>query len=419
MKIIIIGGGIIGLATARALLKKFPKFKVTLLEKEPEIARHQTRNNSGVVHSGIYYKPGSLKAKNCTLGKKMLLDFCDEMGVPYENTHKVLVATKREELTTLKELYKRGGQNAVEVKEISKEELLEIEPHAAGLKGLLVPKCQIIDYSKVSAALAKDIEERGGSFLLGEKLTYLRYSFPRWVIETLKQTHTCDFVINCAGLYSDSIAKMALPNAQIPCQILPFREEYYELKKPSLVKGLIYPMPNPRLPFLGAHLNKMSDGKVEAGPNTVLATAREGYLKTSFSLKEFSETLTYSGFWKFTAKYFKTGIYEMHRSLRKKAFTKSLNLFVPEIQMEDLEPLRGGVRAQAVKKDGSLVDDFLIVQDTHSLHVLNAPSPSATSSLSIGQTIASMIEFEEWLPKHFSTSQSGQEEIESLQPSAH
>ena len=407
MKIVIIGGGIVGLATAHALIKKFPTFKVTLLEKESTLAAHQTGNNSGVVHSGIYYKPGSLKAKNCVDGKQMLLEFCDQHNISYEQCKKVLIATRKEEFSTLKELKRRGSANGVKVEEISSEQLKEIEPHAAGLKALLVPECQIIDYKQVSRALAKDFEEKGGVIRTNERVEHLHYSFPRWIIETSQKTQRCDFVINCAGLYSDRIAKMALPDKKIPCQILPFRGEYYMLKKKSLVKGLIYPVPNPKLPFLGVHLTRMIDGSVEAGPNAILATAREGYAKSDFLMHEFVETLSYPGFWKLSMKYWKTGMYEMYRSISKKAFTKSLQRLVPEIQAEDLTLGGSGVRAQAVRPNGKLVDDFLILKDEYSMHVLNAPSPAATSSLSIGQTIVGMLEFEEWSHRQSTSLQKG------------
>ena len=380
---------------------------MTLLEKESTLAAHQTGNNSGVVHSGIYYKPGSLKAKNCVDGKQMLLEFCDQHNISYEQCKKVLIATRKEEFSTLKELKRRGSANGVKVAEISSEQLKEIEPHAAGLKALLVPECQIIDYKQVSRALAKDFEEKGGVIRTNERVEHLHYSFPRWIIETSQKTQRCDFVINCAGLYSDRIAKMALPDKKIPCQILPFRGEYYMLKKKSLVKGLIYPVPNPKLPFLGVHLTRMIDGSVEAGPNAILATAREGYAKSDFLMHEFVETLSYPGFWKLSMKYWKTGMYEMYRSISKKAFTKSLQRLVPEIQAEDLTLGGSGVRAQAVRPNGKLVDDFLILKDEYSMHVLNAPSPAATSSLSIGQTIVGMLEFEEWSHRQSTSLQKG------------
>ncbi len=412
MKIVIIGGGIVGLATAHSLIEKFPDFKITLLEKESTLAAHQTGNNSGVVHSGIYYKPGSLKAKNCVEGKQKLLEFCNKHDVPYEQCKKVLIATQEKELPTLKKLKRRGDANGVKVEEISSEELKEVEPHAAGLKALLVPECQIIDYKQVAMALARDFEKKGGVIRKNERVEHLHFSFPRWIIETSQKTERCDFVINCAGLYSDRIARMALPDRKIPCQILPFRGEYYMLKKDTLVKGLIYPVPNPKLPFLGVHLTRMIDGRVEAGPNAVLATAREGYTKSNFVMYEFAETVSYPGFWKLSMKYWKTGMYEMYRSVSKKAFTKSLQRLVPEIQAEDLVHGGSGVRAQAVRPDGKLVDDFLILQDEHSMHVLNAPSPAATSSLSIGQTIVGMLDFEEWSYRQSTIFQKGPAETE-------
>ena len=395
MKIMIIGGGIVGLATAYQLQKKYPSFHIIIIEKENEVATHQTGNNSGVVHSGVYYKPGSLKAINCVQGKKKLLDFCNEEGIAYELCPKVLVASRQEELPTLQELKKRGDANGVKVEEISKETLQEIEPHASGIAALHVPECHIIDYSKVALGIAQAFERNGGEVRRGEKVEYLHYSFPRWIVETDAGTYSPDFVINCAGLHCDRFAKMALPEKDLPCKILPFRGEYYLLKKEKrdLVQGLIYPVPNSKLPFLGVHLTRMINGSVEAGPNAVLATAREGYKKSDFVLKDFSDVLSYTGFWKLGMKYWKTGLYEMYRSFSKKAFVKSLQRLVPEIEMDDLDQGRSGIRAQAIMKNGKLVDDFLVIQDEHSLHVLNAPSPAATSSLSIGQTIVDRLTF--------------------------
>ncbi len=412
MKVVIIGGGIVGLATAHALIEKFPDFGITLLEKEPTLAAHQTGNNSGVVHSGIYYKPESLKAKNCLDGKKKLLEFCNKHDVPYEQRKKVLIATQEKELPTLKELKRRGDANGIKVEEISSEELKEIEPHAAGLKALFVPECQIIDYKQVAMALAKNFEKKGGVIRTNEQVEHLHFSFPRWIIETSQKTERCDFVINCAGLYSDRIARMALPDRKISCQILPFRGEHYILKKNSLVKGLIYPVPNLKLPFLGVHLTHMIDGRAEAGPNVVLATAREGYRKSNFVMHEFAETMSYPGFWKLSMKYWKTGMYEMYRSVSKKAFTKSIQRLVPEIQAEDLMDGGRGVRAQAIRPDGKLVDDFLILQDENSLHILNAPSSAATSSLSIGQIIVGMLDFAECSHRQSTTLQKDPVETE-------
>jgi L-2-hydroxyglutarate oxidase len=396
MKIMIIGGGIVGLATAYQLQKKHPSLHIIVMEKEEELATHQTGNNSGVVHSGIYYKPGSLKATNCIDGKKRLLEFCDEEGIAYEPCSKVLIASRNEELAPLQELKRRGDANGVKVEKISKEKLHEIEPHVSGIGALLVPECHIIDYSSVALGMGQSFERNGGEIRRGEKVEYLHYSFPRWIVETNRGTYATDFIINCAGLHSDRIAKMALPEKDLPCKILPFRGEYYLLKKEkrALVKGLIYPVPNPKLPFLGVHLTRMINGGVEAGPNAVLATAREGYKKSDFVFKDFSDVLSYSGFWKLGMKYWKTGFYEMYRSFSKKAFVKSLQRLVPEIGIDDLEEGGSGVRAQAIMKNGKLVDDFLILQDEHSLHVLNAPSPAATSSLSIGQTIVDRLPFQ-------------------------
>lgn len=396
MKIMIIGGGIVGIATAYQLQKKYPSFHIIMIEKEQELATHQTGNNSGVVHSGVYYKPGSLKATNCVEGKKKLLAFCEEEGIPYQKCSKVLVATREEELAPLQELKRRGDANGVKVEKISSDALREIEPHVSGISALLVPECHIIDYSSVALGLAKAFERCGGEIHRGEKVEHLHYSFPRWIIETDAKTYSPDFVINCAGLYSDRIAKMALPEKDLPCKILPFRGEYYLLKKEkrALVNGLIYPVPNPKLPFLGVHLTRMISGSVEAGPNAVLATAREGYKKSDFVLKDFSDALSYSGFWKLGMKYWKTGLYEIYRSFSKQAFVKSLKRLVPEIEIDDLVEGGSGVRAQAITKNGKLVDDFLIIQDEHSLHVLNAPSPAATSSLSIGQTIVDRLSFQ-------------------------
>jgi (S)-2-hydroxyglutarate dehydrogenase len=387
----IIGGGIVGLSTAMALGKRYPNAQILVLEKESKWAFHQTGNNSGVIHSGIYYKPGSFKAKFCRDGSRSMVEFCQEHGIAHEVCGKVIVATDEQELSRLENLYKRGLENNLEVKKISKEEVKEIEPHVTCVAGIHVSSTGIANYKQVCLKYAELIENQGGELRLNTKVEKISRSGFNQVLETNNGTFETRFVINCAGLHSDRVAKLAKVDPQ--AKIVPFRGEYYELtpEKRYLVKTLIYPVPNPDFPFLGVHFTKMIDGSVHAGPNAVLSLKREGYKKTDFDLRDFAEVMTYPGFWKLAAKHADEGIQEIIRSFSKAAFTRSLQKLIPEVKSEDLVPCHAGVRAQALMNDGKLVDDFLIVQDQNSVHVCNAPSPAATSSLEIGKSIVAQI----------------------------
>ncbi|MCF8426000.1 MAG: L-2-hydroxyglutarate oxidase [Bacteroidia bacterium] len=387
----IIGGGIVGLATAYQMLKKQPGLKLAVIEKEDHVAAHQTGHNSGVIHSGLYYKPGSLKAKNCIDGYQMLLDFCNEYEIPYELCGKLVVATSKEEIPELEKLYQRGLENGLtQITRITQKEANEIEPHLKVVEGMKVPYTGIIDYSVVCEKLAELVKEMGGEIYLNHKVEKINLFEPNAYIETAQKTFVTDRYINCAGLYSDKVA--ALTQKNIDTRIIPFRGEYYMLKpeKRSLVKNLIYPVPDPNFPFLGVHFTRMIDGGVEAGPNAVFAFKREGYQMSDVNLEEMFESLAWPGFRKVMGKYWKTGLGEFHRSFSKGAFTKALQKLIPEVQEDDLIPAEAGVRAQACDKFGGLIDDFKIIEEKHAIHILNAPSPAATSSLSIGNTIALM-----------------------------
>ena len=387
--VIVIGGGIVGLATAYKLLEQKPGLKLRILEKEKSIGLHQSGHNSGVIHSGIYYKPGSMKAKNCRRGVRELLLFCDKFNVQYDLCGKVIVAVNSEEVNRLNALYKRGLENGIsDVRIIDSQGLKDLEPHATGIKAIHVPSMGIINYTSVVKELAKQIIKRGGKI----KTKATVKGFVRKASECIVNTQTCDYptglVINCSGLYSDKIAQLAGENSSI--RIIPFRGEYYVLKPESrhLVNSLIYPVPDPRFPFLGVHFTRKIDGSIEAGPNAVLATAREGYRRRDFSFQETWELLTNPGFWKIGRNYWKTGMGEYTRSLFKPLFVKALQHLVPAIQGSDLVPGGSGVRAQAMDKTGKLLDDFCIVQSERFIHVLNAPSPAATASFAIGSIIA-------------------------------
>ena len=387
--VIVIGGGIVGLATAYKLLEQKPELKLRILEKEKSIGLHQSGHNSGVIHSGIYYKPGSVKAKNCRRGVEELLLFCDKFNVQYDLCGKVIVAVNLEEVNRLDALYKRGLENGISnIRIVDSQELKDLEPHATGIKAIHVPSTGIINYTSVVDELGKQIIKRGGEI----KTKATVKGFVRKAGECIVNTQMCDYptelVINCAGLYSDKIAQLAGENSSI--SIIPFRGEYYVLKPESrhLVNSLIYPVPDPRLPFLGVHFTRRIDGSVEAGPNAVLATAREGYRRRDFNFQETWELLTNPGVWKIGRNYWKTGMGEYTRSLFKPLFVKALQYLVPAIQGSDLVPGGSGVRAQAMDETGKLLDDFCIVQSERFIHVLNAPSPAATASFAIGSTIA-------------------------------
>lgn len=389
--IIVIGGGIVGLATALKLQQKKPALKILVLEKEDKLAAHQTGHNSGVIHSGVYYKPGSLKARNCIGGYHKLLEFCIQEDIPFELCGKIIVATQESELPQLDTILQRGQQNGLQnLKKLSREELHEYEPHVNGIAGIHVPQAGIINYTKVAEKYSQKLREGGAEIHLGTKVTGIRVSSGHTEIITPQYTFKCKLMINCAGLYSDKVA--AMTGQALNLKIVPFRGEYYMLKpeKQNLVRNLIYPVPDPNFPFLGVHFTRMIEGGVEAGPNAVLAFRREGYTRTAVNLPELIETLSWPGFQKVIGKYWRTGFGEMYRSFSKAAFTKALQKLMPEIKEEDLIPGGAGVRAQACDREGGLLDDFLILESKGVVNVCNAPSPAATSSLSIGDTVADL-----------------------------
>ena len=393
--IAIVGGGIVGLATGYRLTEKYPNKKIVIIEKESSIAHHQTGNNSGVIHSGLYYRPGSLKAKNCIDGYHMLLKFCNENEIPYDLCGKVVVATNKSELGRLRDLFDRGRENGLEgLQMLDQKQLKEIEPHLAGIQGIRVPQTGIINYTAVCSKLVDKIEEKGGKVLLNTKVKAIEEKESHVQIVTNKNFVECQMMVNCAGLYSDDVASEHL--GKLDTKIIPFRGEYYELTAEAehLVKHLIYPVPDPAFPFLGVHFTRMIEGGIEAGPNAVFAFKKEGYKKTDFNVKEFFGSLLWPGFQKVMFKYWKTGLGEMHRSFSKKAFTKALQRLIPEIKEEHLVAAPAGVRAQACDREGGLLDDFKLVTKKRAIHVINAPSPAATSSLSIGKTISEMVDLD-------------------------
>lgn len=389
--ITIIGGGIIGTATALFLLNQ-KSYKLLLLEAESSLAAHQTGNNSGVIHSGIYYKPGSLKAKNCALGREMMYSFCEEHNLPFERCGKVVVATSQDEISALNLLEERGIANGLAgIKRLSSGQIKEYEPYTNGVEGLLVPQTGIVDYATVTNKYAELIEKSGGIIKKNSKVISVDIRTDKLILTTKNQEYKTRFLVNCGGLYSDRIAKLCGVNPEV--MIIPFRGEYYKIKKEKqyLVKNLIYPVPDLSFPFLGVHFTRMVNDGVEAGPNAVLAFKREGYDKKDFSFYDLAEMSFYPGFLKMASKYYKMGLLEFRRSFSKKLFVKSLQKLIPEIQSEDIEVGGSGVRAQALDPSGKLVDDFKIVEAKRMIHVLNAPSPAATASLSIGKTISDMI----------------------------
>jgi L-2-hydroxyglutarate oxidase LhgO len=390
-EVAIVGGGIVGLATALKLLEKRPDTEVIVLEKEETVGQHQTGHNSGVLHSGIYYKPGSLKAKNCRNGKKAMEEFCASEDIPFDICGKVIVALGESDLGPLQKIYERGQANGVQCEIIDAERLHEIEPHTAGIKAILVPEAGIVDYSRVTSRLAEKIQEAGGEVKTGWGLQKSTLTGGRRVLVTEGGEVDALHVVNCAGLQSDRVARTLGQNPDV--KIVPFRGEYFELvpEAEHLCRNLIYPVPDPAFPFLGVHFTRMITGGVECGPNAVLAFAREGYTRTTFNLRDLFEALTYPGFLRLAKSYWKTGFGEMWRSFSKQAFVKALQRLVPEIQADQLIPAPAGVRAQAMHRDGSLVDDFLIEEDENVISVLNAPSPAATSALNIGTYVADRI----------------------------
>lgn len=387
---IVVGGGIVGLATARELLRRHPDFKLALLEKEPRLGSHQTGHNSGVIHTGIYYKPGSLKAKACVAGHRAMIAFCEERNIPFVRCGKVIVALDESELPRLNDLYQRGLANGVEGLEmIEPERLREIEPYAAGIKAIYSPNTGIIDYKAVAAAYESDIRAAGGDILCDTRVLSLTARGNRSIVSTTRGDFEADTVITCAGLYSDKIS-----NAAGELKIVPFRGSYYSLKpeKRDRCRALIYPVPDPGFPFLGVHFTRLLNGDVWVGPNAVLAFAREGYNRWHINPNELAETLTYSGFRKLAGRYLKTGLAEMYRDFVKAAYVETARRYVPDLQPDDFERGSSGVRAQALDAAGNLLDDFAIKQGEHVIHVQNAPSPAATSSLIIAQMIVDRAE---------------------------
>jgi L-2-hydroxyglutarate oxidase len=388
---VVIGGGIVGLSVAWSILENAPESKVAVLEKEGSWAGHQTGRNSGVIHSGIYYKHGTLKEKLCRRGGQRLVEFCARHGIAFEVCGKVIVATRDSELPMLEELFERGAANGIAVRRLSKEEVLEHEPHVQAKAGLHVPSTGIVDYLAVSRKLAELVAAQGGRLHLNTKVLSFERRLRTTAIVTSRGSFSARRVINCAGLHSDRVARLAGANPR--ARIVPFRGEYYQLvpERRNLVRDLIYPVPDLDLPFLGVHFTRGIDGGVHAGPNAVLSFKREGYTRTSFNLRDFAETMTYSGFWRLAAKYGRSGLEEMIRSFSKTIFIKSLQSLIPEIQDKDLIPAPAGVRAQALWPDGALVNDFLVISTPEAIHVCNAPSPAATACLEIGRVIAGII----------------------------
>lgn len=391
--IAIVGGGIVGAATAMSLAARGSSRRIVLLEAEDRLAAHQTGNNSGVIHSGLYYKPGSLKATNCVAGREALYRFCAEEGIPHDRCGKIVVATSEDELPRLENLEKRGGANGLEgIRRLDPDGIREREPHIRGIAGLWVPHTGIVDYTAVTEAFARRFKERGGEVRLKTRLRSLRRQAGGLVLFTEAGEIEALNLVNCAGLQSDRVARLC--GVEPGVRIVPFRGEYYKLhpSKHHLVRNLVYPVPDPQFPFLGVHFTRMIGGGVEAGPNAVLAFKREGYTRSSFSLRDSFETFTFPGALKLFSKHWKMGLGEFYRSFNKRAFLTALQRLLPELELNDLAPGGAGVRAQAVARDGGIVDDFRIVEAERMIHVLNAPSPAATASISIGESIAAMAE---------------------------
>ncbi len=386
-KFVVIGGGIVGLATARALHSRYPKAKLLVLEKEKGWAHHQTGRNSGVIHSGIYYKPGSLKARMARQGNSSMIDFCRRYNIEHDVCGKLIVASDPSETPRLQSIYQRGLENSLSVSLLVPEQVKEIEPHVRCAGAIKVPSTGIVNYKKVCDVIARELLHSGVELKLGIKVTKLRSTARAAVVTSDSEQFEAEFVINCAGLHSDRIAKMG--GAATEARIVPFRGEYYELKpeRRSLVKNLIYPVPDPSFPFLGVHFTRMIDGSVHAGPNAVLSLKREGYRKTCFSVQDSLETLTYTGFWRLAARNSREGFREIWRSFSKAAFTRSLQRLIPEVKSDDLVPCSAGVRAQALLPNGAMVDDFLITKADRAVHVCNAPSPAATACFEIAEHV--------------------------------
>lgn len=385
--LVIAGGGIVGLATAYRFLERFPERRVTVLEKEANVAEHQTGHNSGVLHSGIYYKPGSLKAENCRAGKLAMEEFCEEHNIPFERCGKVIVAVDESELPALERIYERGLANGVACEMIGVERLGELEPHAAGIRAIHVPESGIVDYREVCRTLARLIVDRGADLRFDSRIFGIEHESDSVVVETTTGNVTGELLVNCTGLQCDRVTRLG--GVEPEAKIVPFRGEYFELKPEaqSLCRNLIYPTPDPKFPFLGVHFTRMIHGGVECGPNAVLAFAREGYRKRDINLRDLCESLTYIGFLRMASRHWRTGMGEMWRSFSKRAFVKALSRLLPDIRCEHLEPAPAGVRAQALSTDGTLVDDFLVQSHGRVVNVGNAPSPAATASLNVGRLV--------------------------------
>lgn len=385
--VVVIGGGIVGLATAYQLTKLRPGASVVVLEKEDGPAHHQTGHNSGVLHSGIYYKPGSLRALNCRSGKRLMEEFCQAESIPFEICGKVIVACSENELPGLKRIYDRGQANGVDCAMIDQARLRDLEPHTAGIAAIHVPEAGIVNYGAVCRRLVELIERAGGKFVTHAAVTAMRQEVDAVTLESRAGQFRARWVVNCTGLQSDRTTRLSGREPEV--KIVPFRGEYFELHDSAkrLCRNLIYPVPDPSFPFLGVHFTRMINGSVECGPNAVLAFAREGYRKRNINLRDLAETLTYAGFLRMAAKHWRTGCGEMWRSFSKAAFVTALQRLVPDIRSEDLDAAPAGVRAMALARDGSIVDDFVIEEHQRVVNVCNAPSPAATSSLQIGLSI--------------------------------
>jgi L-2-hydroxyglutarate oxidase len=391
-RVAIIGGGIVGLATAYKLGRSFPALRVTVLEKEEKVGQHQTGNNSGVLHAGLYYKPGSTKALLAVSGIREMVAFCGEHGVAHEICGKLVVAADETELPRLKNLHERGRQNGLAgLRLLEREQMLEIEPHVGGIAALHVPQEGIVDYPKVCEAMQREIEKAGGRVVTRAKVSALREQSDGWVVHTTAGDFEADFIVNCAGLHCDRVSQLAGEKREV--RIVPFRGEYYKIRaeRQSLVRNLIYPVPDPVFPFLGVHFTRLIHGGIEAGPNAVLAFAREGYRMTDINLRDLFDALTFPGLWRFLLQHKRMSWQEFRRSLSKRLFCESLQRLVPEIREADLETGGAGVRAQAMSPDGTLVQDFAFVNGRKALHVLNAPSPAATAALAIGQAVTNLV----------------------------
>jgi len=392
MRIVVIGGGIVGLATAYRLGQRFPSGSITVLEKERTVGLHQSGHNSGVLHCGLYYKPGSMKARLAVNGIRQMVAFCQEHAIPHEICGKLVVASKPDEVPRLKDLFERGRMNGLNgLQMLGPNEMHEIEPHAGGVAAIRVPEEGIVDYPAVCQTLARIITEIGGTVATNARVTKLEKQRGRWIVKTTVGEYESDYIVNCTGLHCDRVSVLAGEKRKL--RIVPFRGEYYKLKaeRQHLVRHLIYPVPDPKFPFLGVHFTRLIHGGIEAGPNAVLAFAREGYRKTDLSARDLLDTLTYVGFWRFVRKYPRLCFSELRRSFSKTLFCQSLNALVPDVRPEDLEPGGSGVRAQAISINGETVQDFSFAIAEQSLHVLNAPSPGATASLAIGQEISSQL----------------------------